>query len=355
MNELSTVRLGEELDVPKLNRYLSEVLDINILNTEVLQFSGGYSNLTYLLKINYEMNLVLRKPPLGARVKSGHDMSREYNILNALYPKNIRVPRPIHFCNQTDVLNSEFYIMEYVSGWILRSDISEDNYPKPDQMKRIFDTFIDQFVAIHGFEYENLGLVISANANDYPERQIVGWTKRYNNAKTDNISSVEKLIKWLNDHIPASSGVSLIHNDFKYDNLILDAGSHEIKAILDWEMSTIGDPLFDMGSSLAYWINDDDPEWIQNTILSPTIIPGNPSREELLHAYAKKSGKDPGNGVLYYAYGMLKLAVIAQQIYARYKAGHTSNIKFAGLIKVVDLCGIIALQAIQTKKLDNLF
>jgi aminoglycoside phosphotransferase (APT) family kinase protein len=355
MSSLTHSRAGEELDKERLLPLLVDIIKNKIDNLDILQFSGGYSNLTYLLTINNHHQLVLRRPPLGAKIKAGHDMAREYNILKALFPNHIKVPKPIYFCDDNDILGADFYIMEYVDGWILRSDIKPENHPNPARMRSIFEVFTDQFVALHQVNFTALGLGDISTAANYPERQISGWTKRYQNAKTDEVTSVDKLILWLQGNVPLSSGAALIHNDFKYDNLILDRNTDDIRAILDWEMSTIGDPLMDLGSSLAYWINDDDPPWIQAIKLSPTTIPGNPSREGLLQAYALKSGSDPGDGVFYYAYGMIKLAVIAQQIYARYKSGHTTNPKFAGLNKVVDACAIMALQAIHHKKIDHLF
>ncbi len=355
MGETSKVREGEELNIDNLVPYLSVIIGTAIECLEILQFSGGYSNLTYLLKINDLQYLVLRKPPKGVNIKAGHDMSREYNILTALYPSEIRVPKTVHFCNNHDILGSDFYLMEYVDGWILRAEISPANYPSPGDMSTIFNVFTDQFTSLHNIKYKQYGLGELGMAENYPTRQITGWTKRYLNAKTDDIFSIKNLIQWLNDHIPLTSGSTLIHNDFKYDNLILDRKTNDIRAILDWEMSTIGDPLMDLGSSLGYWINEDDPDWIQSIKLSPTTLPGNASREGLLQSYSLKSGRDPGNGVFYYAYGMLKLAVIAQQIYARFASGQTTNPKFAGLLKVVDACGVMAMQAIHKKKIDKLF
>ncbi len=355
MNHISHVRKGEELDTGSLIPFLSDIINGDIEHLEILQFSGGYSNLTYLLKINNHHQMVLRKPPKGANIKSGHDMSREYKILSALFPHEIRVPRPVCFCDNQDILGSDFYMMEYVDGWILRADIKPSDYPAPENMHAIFEVFTDQFAALHKVNYADYGLEDLGMAENYPERQITGWTKRYLNAKTDDLKSIDNLMQWLNSHIPIASGAALIHNDFKYDNLILDRNTNDIRAILDWEMSTIGDPLMDLGSSLGYWINEHDPDWIQNIKMSPTTIPGNQTREGLLHSYSVKSGLDPGNGVFYYAYGMLKLAVIAQQIYARYKSGHTTNPKFSGLNQVVDACGIMAMQAIYKKKIDHLF
>jgi aminoglycoside phosphotransferase (APT) family kinase protein len=356
MNEATEIRKGEELDKTKLTTFIKNEMQLNVDSLHISQFAGGYSNLTYLLEINETIQWVLRKPPVGANIKSGHDMSREYHVLKALFPSYNKVPKPILFCNDLDILGSDFYIMEKVEGWILRSGTATDFLPAPDNMKHIFNVFTDNFVVLHQLDIHDIGLSsLAVEPENYPERQIFGWTKRYFNSKTEDVASVENLAHWLASHIPKTSGISLIHNDYKYDNLVLDPLSNDINAVLDWEMSTIGDPLMDVGSSLGYWVNADDPDWLKDINISPTTLPGNPSREELLQGYALRSGKDPGNGVFYFAYGMFKLAVIAQQIYARYTGGHTRNPKFANLHKVVDACGTMGMQAVVKKRLDTLF
>jgi aminoglycoside phosphotransferase (APT) family kinase protein len=354
MNPTISIRNGDEIDVNKLKLYLCPQLNIIIEDIDIKQYPGGYSNLTYLITINQNDQFVLRKPPNGVNIKSGHDMSREYKIISALFPSFSLVPKPIHYCENIEIIGTSFYLMEKVDGWILRTEMSTETISS-SQMKDIFDVFTYSFVALHEIPYEAIGLSHLGNPVNYNERQIEGWQRRYLNAKTEEIESIEKLTHWLSSHIPKSPRKSLIHNDFKYDNLILDPESYKLNAILDWEMSTIGDPLMDLGSSLGYWVNADDPDWLKKINLSPTTLEGNPSREGLLHAYSLKSGLDPGNGVFYYAYGMLKLAVIAQQIYARYKAGLTTDPRFSNLNKVVNACGTMALQSIAKKRVDALF
>ena len=355
MNASIEIRRGDEIDEQALLTYLSNIQKVNIDSLKITQFPGGYSNLTYLLQINEDINWVLRKPPKGANIKSGNDMAREYKIITALKPIFGKVPSPILYYGDSEILGSEFYIMEKVDGWILRSEMSVNDLPSESDMKNIFAEFVDGFNLLHQFDYKNAGLSDLGRPENYIERQIDGWTQRYYKSKTDEIPSVEKLAKWLEAHQPIMSGAALIHNDFKYDNLILSTSNNSINAILDWEMSTLGDPLMDLGSSLGYWVNADDPDWLQKIKLSPTTLPGNPSREDLLQAYAIKSKLDPSNGVFYYAYGMLKLAVIAQQIYTRFKLGYTKDPRFAELIKVVNACGTMGLQAISAKRLDRLF
>lgn len=356
MNETTKMRQGESLDKSQLTSFLEQATGLKIELLTISQFKGGYSNLTYLLEINDSIQWVLRKPPIGANIKSGHDMSREYHIIKALFPTYKLVPKPILFCDDKKILGSDFYIMQKVDGWILRPGLPENLIPSPDRLNHIFQVFTANFVMMHQLDIDEVGLPsMAVSPENYPERQILGWTKRYFSSKTDEIKSVENLASWLAGHIPKTSGISLIHNDYKYDNLILDTVTDDINAVLDWEMSTIGDPLMDLGSALGYWVNADDPDWLKDMNINSTNLPGNPSREALLHSYALKSSKDPGNGVFYFAYGMLKLAVIAQQIYARYKAGNTDNPKFAALINVVNACGTMGLQAINKNKIDTLF
>lgn len=342
-------------DEEALRRYLIDKVGIHTDTLQIKKFSGGYSNLTYLLTINDKKKLVLRRPPVGANVKSGHDMGREFRILSTLHPAGLQVPAPIHYCNAPGVIGDDFYIMEYVQGTILRAGLPEKLIPDAETMAGVFGTFTDQFVQLHGFDYAGAGLSGLGNPDNYPQRQIEGWTRRYESARTGEVRSVEKLILWLNDHIPAPAGASLIHNDFKYDNLVFDTKTWQVRAILDWEMSTIGDPLMDLGSSLGYWVTQNDPDWLRAVMPGPTLWDGNPGREGFMHHYALASGRDPGDGVVYFAYGLLKLAVIAQQIYARWQAGVTADPKFAGLGKVVQGCGTMALQAIDRKRIDNLF
>ncbi|MBK9737401.1 MAG: phosphotransferase family protein [Saprospiraceae bacterium] len=354
-NKAGQVRKGDDIDTDGLVQFLQTRVDFEIKHLEIRQYSGGYSNLTYQLTINEGICWVLRKPPGGLLIKSGHDMKREYKIISSLQHSFGKVPAPILFCENDEIIGTHFYVMSHIDGWILRSALDSSFLPSATAMGNIFDNFVSNFVDIHELDYKSIGLDDLGNPEQYPERQIDGWTKRYFHAKTDEISSVENLAKWLCNHIPLISRSSLIHNDYKYDNLILHPSSNDILAVLDWEMSTLGDPLMDLGSSLGYWVNRDDPDWLQAIQLSPSTLDGNPSREGLLHAYATKSGIDPGNGVFYYAYGMMKLAVIAQQIYTRYKRGQTNNPKFANLNKVVEACGAMGLRAIECKRLDGLY
>jgi len=355
MDAPRAVREGEELDRDKLEAYLQAHLPEAGGDLEIQQFPSGYSNLTYFLKLG-ERELVLRRPPFGANIKTAHDMGREYHILSHLAPVWDKAPTPLLHCTDETVLGAPFYLMERVRGVILRPRMDAAMHPEPNTMRRIGEALVDTLVELHSIDYQAAGLGELGRPEGYVQRQIEGWSKRYFKAKTDEVSEIEQLARWLADHQPPEQGATLIHNDFKYDNLVLDpADWSHIIAVLDWEMATVGDPLMDLGTSLGYWINPDDPELMQQFKLSPTYLPGNPSREEVVQRYAQQSSRPVDNIVFYYAYGLFKIAVILQQIYYRYKKGYTKDPRFAPLHFAVRLCGTVGLQAVEKQRLDGLF
>ncbi len=348
------VRPGEELAADRLEAYLkSRLPDIDGPLT-VRQFPRGFSNLTYLLRVGHQ-DLVLRRPPFGARIKSAHDMGREYKILSSLVTIYPKAPRPLLFCDDESVLGAPFYIMTRLEGIILRPQMPEEMNPPPELMGRIADSFISNLVELNGVDFQEAGLADLGRPEGYVQRQIEGWTRRYQNSRTDEIPEMEQAAGWLAENSPIESGAALIHNDYKYDNIVLDpADWSQIIGVLDWEMTTIGDPLMDLGTSLGYWVQRDDPQEIQALQFSPTALPGNPTRQELVDRYQQLSGREVDNIVFYYVYGLFKLAVIVQQIYYRYKKGHTRDPRFANLIHAVKACGRMAVQAIDKQRIDSL-
>lgn len=355
IDQSAAVRTGEELDIEKLAAYLQSHLPDLSGPLAVTQFPRGFSNLTYLLQVG-ERELVLRRPPFGANIKGGHDMGREYTILShlqAVYPK---VPQTLLYCDDESVLGAPFYVMERVQGVILRVSLPDEAIPPPEVISRVAGSFIDNLAELHAVDYHAAGLGNLGKPAGYVRRQIEGWTRRYHNAQTDDLPDVERMAAWLADNMPPESGAALIHNDYKYNNLMLHPDDwSQIIAVLDWEMSTLGDPLLDLGSTLGYWIDPNDPPVMQYLKFSPSHWPGNPSRTELVQRYAQKSGRDVSHIVFYYVYGLFKLAVIIQQIYRRYKLGYTKDPRFAELDQVVRLCGQIAAQAIAKNRIDGLF
>ena len=350
-----SVRPGEELDLATLTAFLEERLPGFKGPLEVEQFPRGFSNLTYLLRAG-SRELVLRRPPVGAAVKSGHDMSREHRILSHLHAVYDKAPAPLLYCDDPEVLGSPFYVMERVRGVILRPQMPEAMHPPPERMAKIADGFVMTLAELHAVDHEAAGLGELGHPQGYVRRQVDGWTGRYAKARTDEIPEMAEVAAWLDTRAPAESGAALIHNDFKYDNLVLDPeDGTRVIAVLDWEMATLGDPLMDLGTSLGYWVDPRDPPELRRLALSPTLLPGNPTRAELVDRYASASGREVPDPVFYYVYGLFKIAVIVQQIYARYRAGHTADPRFAHLIEGVRACSRVAVRAAELGRIDGLF
>lgn len=350
------VRKGEELDLDALQAYLQTEKPEWTGPWTYAQFPSGYSNLTYFLQIG-SRELVLRRPPFGAQAKGGHDMFREFRVLRDLYPVFTKIPQVYVYCADESVLGAPFYIMERIRGQILRRPAGPGFEPlSPPDYEQVAGSWLDTLVELHQVDYQASALADLGRPEGYAERQVTGWSRRYFKAKTSEVPAVEKLIKWLNAGIPKQGRATLVHNDYKYDNVVYAPGDWSaVRAVLDWEMATIGDPLMDLGTSLAYWINATDPEQERPTALLPTYFPGNPGRGEVVEAYARKTGFALDDFVYYYAFGLFKVAVIGQQIFYRYQKGYTKDARFARIDELVDYCAVKALQAVQKNRIDHLF
>lgn len=348
------VRDGEQLDRLKLFQYLSGRLpDINE-PLEVEQFPAGFSNLTYLVRSGGR-EFVLRRPPVGTRVKTAHDMGREFLILSRLHPVYSKVPRPLLYCDDLSIIGAPFYLMERVGGIILRARLPKGLNLSPEVMRRLSESFIGNLAEIHAVDYLAAGLGDLGRPGGYVSRQIEGWTKRYYNARTDEVAEVEKLAGWLSRQTPPDRGRALIHNDYKYDNVVFAPSDlSRIVAVLDWEMATIGDPLMDLGTTLGYWVDADDPEEWQRCGFGLTALSGNLNRRQLLDYYARLTGRPVDDFVFYFASGLLKIAVIVQQIYYRYRQGLTTDQRFSDLGFLVRACGRLAERAIERGRIDKL-
>ncbi|MCI5082173.1 MAG: phosphotransferase family protein [Saprospiraceae bacterium] len=346
-------RAGEELNASALLAYLKEHVEGVGSEVEIRQFPGGFSNLTYLLKSgNREM--VLRRPPVGAKIKSAHDMGREFRVLSLLQPHYEKIPAPLAYCEDESVLGTPFYIMERVRGLILRNRKPKGLELTPELMKGLSMATVDNLVHLHQIDVHESGLVNLGKPEGYTKRQVEGWIKRYKNAQTDDIPNMDQLEPWLLERIPEKEEVSFIHNDYKYDNLVLQPDDPtNILAVLDWEMSTVGNPYMDLGAALAYWGEPNDTEYMR--YFSLTWLPGNFTRAEVVDYYQEKSGKSAPNMLFYYVFGQYKLAVIAQQIYARYKKGLTKDPRFELLIYGVKSCAEAGSRAIEKNRISNLF
>lgn len=325
------VRDGEQLDLAALAAYMDRELGAHGAVT-VEQFPGGHSNLTYLVH-HGEREYVLRRPPVGSKVKSAHDMGREVSVLSKLAPVFDRAPRVIAYRDEPDVLGAPFYLMERRRGVILRKELP----PELDaaKIRNLCDVLVDTLVDLHAVDYNAAGLGELGKPAGYIERQVRGWTERYAASQTDDIADVTAVATWLAANKPADGPSSLIHNDFKFDNVIFDPSLERITGVLDWEMATIGDPLMDLGSSLSYWVHADDPAVFQMPIFGVTMKPGMVRRADFAHRYFERAGRPPANMVFFFSFGLFKTAVVLQQIYYRYAKGVTTDPRFAPFIVVV--------------------
>lgn len=331
LDQAGEVRTGEALDLGRLEGYLAERLEGRAGGAvSVRQFRQGHSNLTYLVTVG-SAEYVLRRPPFGNRVRTAHDMSREYRVLDALAPVFPAAPRPILFCEDETILGAPFYLMERHHGVVIRRTLPPELAAEP-QAGGLCRALVDTLAALHAVDHQRIGLGDFGRPDGYVARQVSGWTARYEAAATDDVPAMGATAAWLDAHRPAERGAAIIHNDYKFDNVMFDpAGPPRVVAVLDWEMATVGDPLMDFGAALAYWVESGDPAALQRVAMGPTAAPGMWSRRQLVDAYADRTGRAIDDLEFYYVFGLFKLAVIVQQIYARYVRGATADARFAGM------------------------
>jgi aminoglycoside phosphotransferase (APT) family kinase protein len=295
---------------------------------EVRQFAGGASNLTYLLRYR-QRDLVLRRPPAGTKAASAHDMAREHRIQAGLRPVFPTVPRMVALCTDHAVLGSDFYVMERVEGVVPRATMPPEVGTDPALMRALGERFVDLLAELHGVDPTAAGLADLSRGSGYVSRQVAGWSERYRRAKTWNVPSFEHVMRWLDANQPADVGACVIHNDFRLDNLVLDRDDPlRVRAVLDWELATIGDPLMDLGSSLAYWVQADDGLAGRLFRRQPSHLPGMPTRAQIVARYGERTGVATDAWAFYEVFGLFRLAVIAQQIYYRYHHRQTRNPAF---------------------------
>jgi aminoglycoside phosphotransferase (APT) family kinase protein len=349
----SPVRAGQGFDAEALAAWLRPRIAGLEGSPDLLQFGRGFSNLTYLARFGGR-ELVVRRAPPGVNIKSAHDMGREFRILSALSPSWPKAPRPLAYCEDASVIGTPFYVMDRVHGVVLRAKTPEGLVVDPPAMRRASEAACDTLAEIHNLDWKAVGLGDLGKPQGYVERQVKGWAERYAKARTDDVPQVERLGAWLEEHRPGESGATVVHNDFKYDNLVLSTDLARVVAVLDWEMATIGDPLMDLGTALGYWIEPDDPPVFQVTVFGPTNRPGNLTRVEFAERWSRATGRDASNVLFYYAFALFKLAVVAQQLYKRWVDGHTKEERYAMMIEGVRAVATSALVAVEKGRIDRL-
>ncbi|MCQ8895501.1 phosphotransferase family protein [Limnobacter humi] len=322
------IRAGEELNVQAVTTWL-QAQGVSLTgNPVVTQFQGGASNWTYRLQYD-NADLVLRRPPAGTKAKGAHDMGREFRIQNLLKPVYPAVPTLVAYCNNPEVLGCEFYVMVHVSGLIPRKHLPRGMKLTPAETRALCLSCWDKLIELHQVDVKASGLDVLHKGDGYTRRQVEGWSQRYEKAKTWNVSSFKAVRQWLHLNCPDDVKSCMIHNDWRLDNLIFSPDNPtQVVGVLDWELATVGDPLMDLGSALAYWVESGDGFLMKLLQRQPSSLPGMLTRREIVDYYLQKTGLKTSNWTFYEVFGLFRLAVIAQQIYYRYHHKQTRNPAF---------------------------
>ena len=346
-----SVRPGEELNLAALADWLLGKIEGAEGGVTVEQFSGGHSNLTYLLRMNGDgREFVLRRAPLGPVAPKAHDMAREFHVLQMVHPHFREAPAVFHLCEDPTVLGAVFFLMERRHGLILRDDVPPQLAKVPNYAQRVSEAFIDGMIRLHAIDASSPGLIALGRPEGFLARQVQGWADRWNRAKTDDVPKMDSVIRWLIDRRPVSPAPTLVHNDYKLDNIMLAVASlgrieavDKIEAVLDWEMATVGDPLADLGLTLCYWAWAEAPQLRTRAVPALTSQAGWYTRDQFVQRYAERTGRDLSHIAYYEVLGVFKLAVILQQIYYRFRRGQTQDARFQdfgervrGLVELAD-------------------
>lgn len=325
--DTAPVRPGEELNAGTLTEYLRGKIEDVKRGLTVQQFPGGHSNLTYLLQIDGR-EYVLRRGPLGPVAAKAHDMAREFRVLQRLYPHFPEAPAAVLLCEDPEVIGTVFFVMERRHGIILRDVVPPELAAVSNYSQRMSEAFVDCLVRLHTIDIEKTGLIALGKPEGFLVRQVQGWADRWTRAQTEDMPTMDHVIRWLSDRLPTSPAPTLVHNDYKLDNVMLRPSADGIEAVLDWEMCTVGDPLADLGLTLCYWAWAAAPQFGSGLLPALTSQPGWYTRDEFVNRYAEQTGRDLSNIGYYEVLGIFKLAVILQQIYYRFRRGQTNDARF---------------------------
>lgn len=328
-SDTSTIRHGEELDHAALLEYLDRHLPERAGRIEIEQFPHGHSNLVYLIRTQ-NREYVLRRPPLGPVAPKAHDMAREYRVLDAVHPHFPEGPHAFLLCEDPSVIGSAFFLMERRHGLVIRDAIPPELASIPDSPRRASEAFLDCLVRLHSIDVSQPELSALGKPEGFVGRQVRGWADRWSRCQTEQSPEMDAVIRWLHTSLPPSTAATLVHNDYKLDNIMLNATADRVEAVLDWEMATLGDPLADLGLTLCYWTwaavaAEDDPHPATPNVTSQ---PGWFTRDEFLDRYARQTARDLTHIRYHEILGIFKLAVILQQIFFRFHRGQTHDERF---------------------------
>jgi len=334
-----TTHRDEAIDLPRLFSYLkSKIPQLSAMpgELEIFRYASGHSNLTYMIKCG-DLELVLKREPPGKKAKSAHDMSREFHILSKLYGRYPFGPRPVLYCEDASVMGGAFCVMERREGVIIRSKYPEDASIAPAQIRRQFRVLIEALAFLHKLDVAAVGLGGFGRPEGYRQRQVEGWQRRLRDSATSDMTDFSEVTDWLTAHIPSDPQTpAVIHNDFKLDNLVWDAADiTRLVGVLDWEMSTVGDPLMDLACTLSFWVQENDPQEFRSIRAMPTARSEVFSRREAAACYTDLTGRNVNSLDFYLCFGFFRRAVIEQQKYYRYTSGQTQDARFSGLDRAV--------------------
>ena len=347
MKDTIDVRPDEQFDEVRLAAYLRGQLPGSENPLTVRQFGGGAANLTYLLDYGSH-EYVLRRPPLGPVAKSAHDMAREYKVLSVLHQALPVAPRAFLYGDDPALIGADFFVMERRKGVVVRRKLPPPFAHLPDAPRRMSEAMVDALAELHAVDFAALGLGDLGKPEGFIERQVEGWYKRWHAAKEADLPDMDHIYHWLKANLPSSTDVTLVHNDYKLDNVMLaehDPG--RLVAIFDWDMCTLGDPLSDLGALLCYWTEPSDAPYFQQMAMMPTGDLGFLTRRELVERYAAKSGRSVHNINFYHTLGLFRLVVIIAQIYIRYVRGQTQDARFAAFGPMIPLMAKAAVEVMR--------
>jgi aminoglycoside phosphotransferase (APT) family kinase protein len=329
--DVIAVRADEQLHVHSLQQYLRTQFPEATGALEVQQFAGGHANLTYLLRMG-EHEWVLRRPPLGPTLPTAHDMRREYRVLSALATTTVPVPRPLLLCDDLRVLGVPFYLMERCYGFVIRDHLPPELGDAVGRRRQVCLAAVDALATLHGVAWQASGLHDFGRPTGYLERQLQRWPQQWARAKTRELPQLDRVLEWLRRHLPPTTHTTIVHGDYKLDNIMFAIHNpSQVTAILDWEMSTLGDPLADLGWLLAYWPQPGDSANRTAGWRTVTLAPGFLRRHELVARYEEQTGRRATHIDFYEVFGLYKNAVILEGIYARFVAGQTQDARFLEL------------------------
>jgi aminoglycoside phosphotransferase (APT) family kinase protein len=342
--ETIPIRSDEDFDHERLAAYLRGRLPAAQQPLAIAQFGGGHANLTYLLRYATQ-EYVLRRPPIGPVAATAHDMGREYRVLSVLHRAYALAPRAFVFCDDASVIGAPFFVMERRRGVVVRRAIPPQfgGGEDPAVNRRISEALVDALADLHDVDYRAVGLESLGKPDGFLRRQIDGWAGRYERAQTRPLQLVDDLVAWLHAHQPVSPPPTLLHNDWRLDNIMLDAADPgRVEAVFDWDMCTLGDPLCDLGTLLASWMERDEGLSGATAGTMPSNVPGFLTRREAVARYGSRRGIDVSTVPYYYVFGLFKIGVVLQQIYHRYHIGQTKDARFAGFDQVAELLFTLA-------------